>query len=54
MLLLRQLVRSTGSTDRALAGYYQGLGSIAKKGLLPQTHDYIRSITILRKRFANG
>ena len=54
VLLLRQLLRSTPSTDRALAGYYQGAGSIAKKGLLPQTHDYIRSITILRKRFANG
>ena len=54
VLLLRQLVRSTGSTDRALAGYYQGLGSIARKGLLPQTHSYIRSIHVLRGRFANG
>ena len=54
VLLLRQLVRSTGSTDKALAGYYQGLGSIARKGVLPQTRSYIRSITILRKRFANG
>lgn len=55
VLLLRQLVRSTGSTDRALAGYYQGLGSIARKGILPQTHRYIRSINHLRKnRFPNG
>ena len=54
VLLLRQLVRSTGSTDRALAGYYQGLGSIARKGLLPQTHTYIRNVNALRARFANG
>ena len=54
VLLLRQLIRSEGTADGALAGYYQGLGSISRKGVLPQTHDYIRSITILRERFADG
>ena len=54
VLLLRQLVRTTPTTERALAGYYQGAGSIARQGILPQTRDYIRSITILRARFANG
>jgi N-acetylmuramoyl-L-alanine amidase len=54
VLLLRQLIRSQGTADGALAGYYQGLGSISRKGILPQTRDYIRSITILRERFANG
>jgi LysM repeat protein len=55
VLVLRQLLRSTGSTDMALAGYYQGLGSIGKKGLLPQTHTYIRNVTYLRThRFPNG
>ncbi|MBC7375585.1 MAG: LysM peptidoglycan-binding domain-containing protein [Frankiales bacterium] len=54
VLLLRQLVRATGTTDRALAGYYQGAGSIARQGILPQTRSYIRSITVLRKRFPNG
>ena len=54
VLLLRQLVRSEGSADAALAGYYQGVGSIARKGILPQTRSYIRSITVLRARFANG
>ncbi len=55
VLLLRQLVRATGSSDKALAGYYQGLGSIGRKGLLPQTHTYIRNINALRKsRFPNG
>lgn len=54
VLLLRQLLRSTGSEDKALAGYYQGLGSISRKGLLPQTHTYLKSIDALRARFRNG
>jgi LysM repeat protein len=55
VLLLRQLQRSTGSSDKTLAGYYQGLGSIARKGLLPQTHTYIKNVNYLRAhRFPNG
>lgn len=54
VLLLRQLTRSTGSDDAALAGYYQGLGSIKRRGVLPQTLDYQRNIAILRQRFPNG
>jgi hypothetical protein len=52
VLLLRQLARANGSTERVLAGYYHGAGSIARQGLLPQTYDYIRSINILRERFS--
>jgi LysM repeat protein len=55
VLLLRQLMRATGSVDKTLAGYYQGLGSISRKGLLPQTHTYIRNVNHLRaNRFPNG
>ena len=54
VLLLSQLVRSTGSRDRALAGYYQGLGSVAAQGVLPQTHAYIRTVSALRARFHRG
>ena len=54
VLLLQQLVRSTGSPERALAGYYQGLGSVAARGLLPQTHAYIRNVSALRARFRQG
>ena len=54
VLLLRQLIRSEGTAEGALAGYYQGLGSISRKGVLPQTRQYIRNITVLRERFANG
>lgn len=55
VLLLRQLMRATGSVDKTLAGYYQGLGSISRKGLLPQTHTYIRNVNYLRaNRFPTG
>jgi N-acetylmuramoyl-L-alanine amidase len=54
VLLLRQLVSSTGSAEKALAGYYQGLGSVAARGLLPQTHAYIRNVSALRARFRQG
>ena len=53
-LLLKQLVRATGRADLALAGYYQGLGSVHAYGMLPQTHAYIRNVTALRARFRRG
>ena len=53
-LLLDQLVRATGRADLALAGYYQGLGSVHARGMLPQTHAYIRNVTVLRARFRRG
>lgn len=51
VVFLKQLLRSTGSTDAALAGYYQGLGSVAKRGRLPQTDAYLANIRALRSRF---
>ena len=54
VLLLKQLLRQTGSEEGALAGYYQGLGSISRRGLLPQTHTYIAGITRLKDRFPQG
>ena len=54
VILLRQLVKSTGSASGALAGYYQGLGSIRARGMLPQTKSYIRNVGALRARFRSG
>jgi soluble lytic murein transglycosylase-like protein len=51
VMLLRDLLRATGSTDKALAGYYQGLGSVGRVGLLPQTHQYIKNVKLLQRRF---
>jgi LysM repeat protein len=52
VLLLSDLLRATGSVEKALAGYYQGLGSVGRIGLLPQTKQYIRNVQLLRHRFA--
>ena len=42
---LEYLERSTGSQRLAIAGYYQGLGSVATRGLLPETESYVASVT---------
>ena len=52
VVLLHDLLQATGSVEKALAGYYQGLGSVSRIGLLPQTKQYIRNVQLLRKRFA--
>ena len=49
--LIADLLRATGDVPHALAGYYQGLGSVSRIGYLPQTKQYIRNITLLRKHF---
>ena len=50
--LIADLLHATGSVEGTLAGYYQGLGSVSRIGLLPQTKGYIRNILLLRKHFA--
>lgn len=51
VLVLRQLLRSQGSEARALAAYYQGIGSLARRGMLPSTRAYVRNVLALRTRF---
>lgn len=50
--LIADLLRATGSVERTLGGYYQGLGSVNRIGYLPQTKAYIRNIVLLRRHFA--
>ena len=45
------LVRTGGDLDAALAGYYQGLGSVAAVGRLQTTVDYLAIVRALRPRF---
>ena len=35
----------------ATAGYYQGLASVRKIGLLPETEQYVNNVMALRSRF---
>ena len=52
VLLLKSLLQATDSVGLTLAGYYQGLGSVHRQGLLPQTQAYIRNVHALRALFA--
>jgi soluble lytic murein transglycosylase-like protein len=48
------LSRTGGDLDLALAGYFQGLASVASIGMLPATVDYIAIVRVLRPRFADA
>ena len=49
---LRQLIRITKSESEALAGYYQGLASVRKRGYYEDTKRYVTNIQALRTRLA--
>lgn len=48
--LLRLLTRSA-PVPQAVAGYYQGLSSVRRNGMYPQTRQYVRSVLTLRQRW---
>ena len=51
-LYLRQMLKETGGDPAmAAAGYYQGLGSVRKIGMLPETQRYVANVMALRNRF---
>jgi LysM repeat protein len=51
-LLLARLLRDTGGDPAtAVAAYYQGLGSVRKIGMLPETRRYVANVLALRSRF---
>ena len=51
-LYLARLLRDTGGDERlATAGYYQGLASVRRIGLLPETERYVANVMALRGRF---
>jgi LysM repeat protein len=49
---LRQLIRIAKSEGEALAGYYQGLASVRKRGYYEDTKRYVSNILALRTRLA--
>jgi soluble lytic murein transglycosylase-like protein len=52
VLYLGSLLRSTGGDPAtAVAGYYQGLGSVRRIGMLPETRRYVANVLALRGRF---
>ena len=38
-------------TSGTAAGYYQGIGSVRRIGMLPETRRYVTSVMALRPRF---
>ncbi|WCB94737.1 lytic tail protein [Baekduia alba] len=51
-ILLSRLLRDTGGDPAtAVAAYYQGLGSVRKIGMLPETRRYVANVLALRSRF---
>ena len=52
VLFLGSLLRDTGGDPaKAVAGYYQGLGSVRTRGMLPETEQYVNNVLALRGRF---
>jgi soluble lytic murein transglycosylase-like protein len=52
VLYLGQLLRDTGGdSSLAVASYYQGLGSVRRVGVLPETQRYVDDVLALRARF---
>ncbi len=52
VLYLKQLLAQTGGDENAaIAGYYQGLGSVEHRGLFDDTQRYVDNVQGLRSRF---
>jgi soluble lytic murein transglycosylase-like protein len=51
-LYMKHLLEETGGDESmAIAGYYQGLGSVQSQGMLPETRRYVANVQALRSRF---
>lgn len=48
---LRYLIDQTGSERKAAAAYYQGLGSVTRRGLYAETTAYVDDVMALRPAF---
>ena len=52
VLYLKHLLEQTGGDESAaIAGYYQGLGSVRSRGLFDDTQQYVANVQSLRGRF---
>jgi len=51
LYLDRMLEMSGGDPATAAAGYFQGMGSVQRIGMLPETRRYVANVLALRDRF---
>ncbi len=49
--ILKALTSGAASREQAIAGYYQGLASVRRRGMLPDTRQYVANIQRLSRRF---
>jgi soluble lytic murein transglycosylase-like protein len=54
LYLKRLLAESGGNEDTAIAGYYQGIGSVRSRGMFDDTQRYVANVQALRSRFGGG
>jgi N-acetylmuramoyl-L-alanine amidase len=55
VLLLHSLLTATGGDPAlAAAGYYQGLPSVQRNGVYPDTQQYVNSVLALERQFGGG
>jgi soluble lytic murein transglycosylase-like protein len=54
LYLKRLLAESGGDENTAIAGYYQGIGSVRSRGLFDDTQRYVANVQALRSRFGGG
>ena len=55
VLYLKRLLAETGGNEAtAIAGYYQGIGSVRSRGLFDDTQRYVENVQALRSRFGGG
>ncbi|HEV2769710.1 MAG TPA: LysM peptidoglycan-binding domain-containing protein [Solirubrobacteraceae bacterium] len=52
LYLNRMLEMSGGDPATAAAGYYQGMASVQRIGMLPETQRYVANVLALRERFS--
>lgn len=50
VLILKALTRMADSPGEAIAGYYQGLGSVQANGMYADTRFYVRNVRALQRR----
>lgn len=50
IVMLRALTRAAASEDIAIAGYYQGLSSVKKRGMYNDTKTYVATVKALKGR----
>jgi len=53
-VVLLKILRGQTSGRKAVASYYQGLGSVQDHGLYRSTKGYVRNVVYLRKRMERG